>query len=104
MKKRKPIREEVNEVIEIFDYKTLVSMFQEIQELLQLYDVTEDEDWLENLVGEDSRDEVRLIRTCYIASRMAERFAGRLCMLKMKHPNFWKRLEAEVEGEAAGKE
>jgi hypothetical protein len=95
-KKKKTIEDEINEIIQIFDCNAAVGLFQEIQELLHLYDVSEDSDWVEALVGEENTDQVRLVRTCYIASRMAEKFSSVFCSIKIRHPKFWERLEKHV--------
>lgn len=98
-RKKKTIHEEVNEILDIVNVDCINLFFKELYYLFELFDVDEKDDWVEKLVGKDNVREVRLIRACYIVSRMAEHFSSKFCSVKAHHPNFWKRLQQYVEDE-----
>jgi len=98
-KPKKPIEDEINELLGIVDMDCINLFFKELYYLFALFDVDEKDDWLEKLVGPSNVREVRLIRTCYIASRLAEHFSSKFCSIKAHHPKFWERLQKYVEDE-----
>lgn len=61
--------------------------------LFELYDVEDEDDWVENAVGKENERNVRLVRTVYLVSRIAEFHAGKLCNLKIKFPNLHNKME-----------
>ncbi len=91
--KPKTIESEINEFLDLWDCAALVSFLKDIIPLFELYDVEDEDDWVKNAVGEGDTRNVRLIRTVYLVSRIAEFHAGKLCTIKAKHPQLWKRLE-----------
>jgi len=95
---KKTIEQEINEFLEIWGAKELVGFMKDLIPLFELYDVDEDDDWVRDQVGELDERNVRLIRTVYLMSYIADKFAGKLCTASVHHKNLWKRLE-KVEGE-----
>lgn len=98
-RKKKTIEDQINEFLEIWDFKQMSSFLQDIIPLFELYDVDEENDWVKDSVGEENTQNVRLIRTVYLVSRIAEFHAGKLCNIKIEHKDLWKRLEKEGLGE-----
>ena len=98
MKKKRDMIQETEDFIEHFGIKGVQGIIKEVYEFYELYDVDEIDDWVANYVGGDAENvrNVRLIRTVYLVSRLAEIFAGSLCMIKTKYPKFYKRLEQYV--------
>ncbi len=94
---KKTTRELINLFLEDWDCEAMQSFFRDAIPLIELYDVEESDDWLKDKVGEDDERNVRLIRTVYLVSRIAEFHAPRLCSLKIKYKDLWKKLELEVE-------
>ena len=90
---KQSIHEEIESVIKLWDIKQMLPFIQDIGEIFYLYDVDVNHDWVKDAVGKDDFNEIRIIRTVYLISKLAERHAGRLCNIKAKHPNLWKRLE-----------
>lgn len=89
----KSIENELAEAIIYFDCKSLISFITDVYQLCELYEVDEEDDWVKDKVGEDDEQNVRLIRTIYIMSRIAERQSGMLLSFKMKFPKLYQRLE-----------
>ncbi len=93
MRQKKSIETEINAFLEEWDYEQISEFFRYIEPLLELYNITEQDDWVAKEVGEDNSQNVRLIRTVYIMSRMCEVFAGRFVGINISFPKLWKRLE-----------
>lgn len=95
LSKKKTLNELINEFLNSWDCEQHMSFLKEIIPLVELYDVDEDDDWVKKAVGEESERNVRLIRTVYIVSRIAEFHAGKLCSLKINFKDLWRRMEKE---------
>lgn len=90
---KKPIEKEIEEFLELWGCKEMISFLRDIIPLFELYDVEDEDDWVKEAVGELDERNVRLIRTVYLMSRIAEFHAGRLCNLKIRYPDLYKRIE-----------
>lgn len=90
---KKFIEEEIELFLEIWGCKEMVSFLKDIIPLFELYDVDEEEDWVRDKVGEDNLKNVRLIRTVYLMSKIAETHGGKLAILKVNFKDLYKRLE-----------
>lgn len=102
---KKTIEQEINEFLEWWDYDQISEFFRYIEPLIELYDITEDKDWVADKVGEEDTRNVRLISTVYIISKMCETFGGRFININTRFKGLHKRLEAQgvvVEKEKAG--
>lgn len=106
MAKKRDIEEEINDFLAIWGSKELISFLNEVIPLLELYDVDEKDDWVEKDVGGDEENirTIRLIRTVYLISRIAELHAGKLSIIKMRFKDLWKRMEKQGIHETADKE
>lgn len=91
------VEEEINEFLEDLRNKAIYAFVQDMYPLFDLYNVDKDDDWAEKIVGKEDMHNVRLIRTVYLMSKIAELHAGKLAMLSCKYPKLWKRLEKMVE-------
>jgi len=93
---KKTLEEQINYFFEIWNEKQLVSFFADVFPLLELYNVDENDDWVRDLVGEDNLQNVRLIRTVYLISKIAENHSGKLATTNAYFKKIWKRLEDHV--------
>lgn len=93
---RKTLEEEINEVLEMWDAPQLTAFLRDIIPLFELWDVEDESDWVKDAVGESDERNVRLIRTVYLVSRIAEFHAGRLANIKMHFKDLYKRMESNV--------
>lgn len=93
--KKQSIEEEIEAFLEKWDCKQLCDFLRDIIPLFELYDVEDESDWVKEAVGEENERNVRLIRTVYLVSRIAEFHAGILCSLKVNFKDLWKKLEKE---------
>lgn len=66
--------------------------------IVELYDVDLEDDWLEQRVGSEDVDTVRLCRTVYLVSKFCERMSGRIATIKSKYPNIREKMEKQIEG------
>lgn len=97
MRKKKSIETEINEFLEYFDCQKMTNFLRDIIPLFELYDVEDEDDWVKEAVGEENERNVRLIRTVYLMSKIAENHSGILTSIKVNHRNIWKRLEKTQE-------
>ena len=93
MAKQKPLVDQIEKFLDIWDRDAMVSFLREITELVELYDVDEDNDWVKDYAGEDDKNNVRLIRTVYLMSRIAEFHAGKLASVRAHCKNIYKKLD-----------
>ncbi len=101
MGRKKTIEQEINDFLESWDCKQQIAFLRDIIPLFELYDVEDEDDWVEKKVGGDEENvrNVRLIRTVYLVARIAEFHAGKLCSINVNFRNLWKRMEKEGHGQ-----
>lgn len=92
---KKTLEQQINEFLEIWDADQMCAFLRDITPLFDLYDVEENDDWVKDAVGEDNERTVRLIRTVYLVSRIAEFHSSFLCNIKMNFRDIYKRMEKE---------
>lgn len=90
---KKNIETEINEFLEVWDVNSMISFLTSAFHLTELYNVEEEDDWVEKLVGPDEVITIRSIRTVYLMSKFAELQAGKLATTRMRFKDLWKRLE-----------
>lgn len=90
---KKTIEKEINEFLESFNLETLISFLECAIPLAELYNVEENDDWVEHAVGKDEASTIRVIRTIYLVSKLSDMHAGTLCLIKARYNKLWKRLE-----------
>lgn len=92
-KKKKTIEDEIIEFLNTWGSDEMSSFLRDISPLFELYDVDEENDWVKDIVGEEDERNVRLIRTVYLVSRIAEFHASKLCSIKMNFRNLYLKME-----------
>jgi hypothetical protein len=102
MKKKKNLEQEINEFLEYWGVDEMHAFFRDLSPLFELYNVSEEDDWVAETVGKENERNVRLIRTVYLISRIAEFHAGRLCGVKMNFKELYYRMEKEGKVEIVG--
>jgi len=93
MRVKKTIEQEINEFLEKWDANQMCDFLRDIIPLFELYDVEDENDWVKEAVGELNERNVRLIRTVYLVSRIAEFHAGILASIKMNFKDLYRRME-----------
>lgn len=101
MRKKKDLNDLINEFLEVWDCRAMTTFLRDIIPLFELYDVEDEDDWVEKKVGGDAENvrTIRLIRTVYLMSRIAEFHAGKLCNLNFNFKSLWQKMEKEGLGE-----
>jgi len=95
MTKKKSLEQEINEFLECWDCSQMTAFLRDIVPIYELYDVEEGCDWVAEEVGDDDARNIRLIRTVYLISKIAEFHAGKLCSLKIRFRDIYRRMEKE---------
>ena len=96
MTKKKSIDDQINEALAVWDCKQLIAFLRDIIPLFELYDVEDEDDWVKESVGEENERNVRLIRTVYLVSKIAESHAGSLASFRIKFPKLYQKMEELV--------
>jgi len=89
----KTLESEIESFVESFGCKELQCFFRDVFPLFELYNIEEEDDWVKDIVGASDVQNVRLIRTVYLMSKIAENHAGRLCLMNLNFKNLWKRMQ-----------
>ena len=101
MKNKKTLEEDINDFLILWDCQQLCDFLRDIAPVFELYNVADETDWLRDVVGEEDRRNVRLIRTVYLISRIAEFHTGKLLMTKTKFKDIFVRMEKQGSVEIA---
>lgn len=89
------IQEEIDSFLTDFGANELTAFFTDVMPLIDLYYVTDDQDWVKDAVGAANEKEVRIARTVYLASKIADFHSGKFAYLKMKYKGLWSRMEKD---------
>lgn len=87
------LEKEINNFLEDWDVHKLIEFLKDIIPLCELYNVSIDDDWVKDLVGQDRHKDIRLIRTVYLISKIAENHSGKLAMIKAKYQRLFEHME-----------
>lgn len=90
---KKSIEDQINEALDFWDCKKQIAFLRDILPLFELYDVEDEDDWVKEAVGEENERNVRLIRTVYLISKIAEFHAGSLASFRIKFPRLYEKME-----------
>lgn len=93
---KRPIEEEIEAFLDVWNCNQIISLFEDIRPLVELYDVDEKDDWVKNQVGDEYCKNVRLVRTVYLLSIIAENHSGKMAEVRIHHKDLYKRLEKFV--------
>jgi hypothetical protein len=93
MRARRDLDQEINAFLEMWDLNQLCAFMQDILPLIELYNVDEEDDWVRDAVGEEDTRNVRLLRTVYLISKIADAHASILFNLKIRFKDIHKRME-----------
>lgn len=91
----------VNGILRIFGPDQLTDLLRTTWELYDLYGRDEEGDWVEDAVGIENVDEVRLSRTAYILSSLADQNAKLFDKINKRYPGFYKLAEKLAEQQKA---
>jgi hypothetical protein len=93
LNKVKTLEDEINEFLAYWDCEQMQAFLYDIMPLCELYDVEAEHDWVQDAVGEDNERNVRLLRTVYLISRIAEKHSGKLALVRLRFGNIYERME-----------
>lgn len=102
MRAKKTLEDQINEFLEQWDSDQMCAFLRDIIPLFDLYNVEEEKDWVVDEVGKEDERNVRLIRTVYLVSRIAEFHAGKLSFIKMNFKDIYRKMEKQGEVEVVG--
>lgn len=91
------IEDKVSRFLEIWDLPQMLAFLADAIPIFELYDCSEDDDWVRRAVGEESEHNVRLMRTAYLVSKFAENHASKIAEIKICLKELWRDMEKEVE-------
>lgn len=94
---KKTLEQQINEALNCWDCSHQIAFLRDIIPLFELYDVEDEDDWVKDAVGEEDERNVRLIRTMYLVSKIAENHAGALVNFKVRFPKLYLKMEKNEE-------
>lgn len=94
---KKSVEELIEGFVIDFDVDRLVKFLSDIIPLVELYAVEEGKDWVIQEVGELNERNVRLIRTVYIMSKIAENHSGMLASIRARYPRLYEKIQQEAQ-------
>ena len=94
---KKTIEDQISGFFMMLGSDGLIQLLRDIIPLFELYDLEDENDWVAEEVGEENQRNVRLIRTVYLISRLADIHAGKLCRLNIKFKDLWKKMRKHTE-------
>lgn len=99
--KHRTLEEEINAFIDNWDWKQQVEFLKDIIPLFDLYDVSDEDDWVKEKIGNDEENlrTVRLIRTVYLVSKIAYFHASKMCSINVEFKDLWKKMEKHSIGQ-----
>jgi hypothetical protein len=89
----KNLEQKINHFLENWSEKEMTNFFRDIIPLFDLYNVDAEQDWVRDAVGESNEQNVRLIRSVYLISKISENHAGKLSSIKANFPKLWQEME-----------
>lgn len=89
----KSFEDTLAEAFKFVDFSHFKLLIKDLVYIYELYDVDDEDNWLKDAVGEDDEINVRIIRTVYLLSRIAENHGSLLIAFKAKFPKLWERIE-----------
>ena len=93
MGRKKTLEQEINEFLQYWDSDQMCAFLRDIIPLFELYDVEDENDWVSAAVGEENERNVRLIRSVYLISRIAEFHSGKFASIRINFKNLYRRME-----------
>lgn len=92
----KNIEQELIEFFKLWDFESLSELVRDLIPIVELYDARIEKDEIAEFVQDQDKQNVILLRTSYLLSKIADRHTGILSKTKIRHPGFYKRLEAKA--------
>ena len=84
---------EINQFIQKWDVYSLIELVDLAEKIIELYDMDEKEDFLREYYGKEDGDNIRMIMTVRILSKMSELFGAKMVSTNVKFKGLWKRLD-----------
>lgn len=92
MAKRTP-EEEINAFLEIWGIDDLLKLIEELSLIFETYHIEDSDIPIFDGKTKEEIANIRIIRTVYLISRIAELYSGKLCITKIKVPRLYENLE-----------
>ena len=97
MKKKQNIEDLLNSALDYWDSQKIVELLRDTAEFFYLYYTENDKDWVKEEIESEDDVNIRLIRTVYLISKLAENHTGALLSFKLKFPKLWEKMEKEFQ-------
>ena len=87
------LNKEINQFVQKWDVYSLIELVGLAEKLIELYDMDEKEDFLREYYGKEDGDNIRIIMTVRLLSKMSEVFGAKMVSTNVKFKGLWKRLD-----------
>lgn len=88
---------EINAFVQKWDVYSLIEFVGLAEKLIELYDMDEKDDFLRQYYGKEDGDNIRIVRTVMILSKMSEVFGAKMVSTNVKFKGLWKKLSESKE-------
>jgi len=89
----KELEVQINEFLEVWDLEQQEKFLRDVIPLFEMYFSLDKEGEIFEKENGEHEATIRLIRSVYLISKMAEYHAGKLASVKMQWPSLWKKME-----------
>jgi len=96
MRLNRTVEEEINDFLNVYGPATFKLFLKDVEPLYDLYNSVEDEEWIEECEGVDDVNDIRLIRSVYLMSKVADLHALDLSKMKSSFRGLWLRMTKEA--------
>ena len=94
---KKTVEQEINEFFDLLCKNDISEMLSHMFEVFILYDVDKDDDWVKNSIeNKEESEQIRILRTVHLLSKMSDLYAGKFVLIKTKFPNLWLKMEEQA--------
>jgi hypothetical protein len=96
MRMNRTIEEEINDFLNTYGPATFKVFLEDVEPLYDLYNSVEDEDWMEACDDVGEVNDIRLIRSVYLMSKIADLHALNLSKMRNSFRGLWIRMTKEA--------
>lgn len=96
MRLNRTVEEEINAFLNVYGPETFKLFLKDVEPLYDLYNSVDDEEWIEECEGVAEINDIRLIRSVYLMSKVADLHALDLAKMKSNFRGLWIRMTKEA--------
>lgn len=88
------LEKNIQKFFEVWDFEQMNDLARFFIEFLEVFELDKDLDWEKEVLQNEDKRNVKIIRCVYIILKLADLYSGKLLCTKAEFKNLWKKLEA----------